>query len=79
MLDSGTKSNKDSAAIYLNVARTVAKVADECVQLFGGNGYVNEYPAGRIWRDAKFYSIGGGTKEIRQWVIGRELEKLYRQ
>jgi isovaleryl-CoA dehydrogenase len=45
--------------------------------MFGGNGYINEYPVGRLLRDAKLYDIGGGTKEIRQWLIGRELQKIY--
>lgn len=52
--------------------------ADECIQLHGGNGYINEYVCGRLLRDAKLYDIGGGTKEIRQWLMGRELEKLFR-
>lgn len=43
----------------------------------GGNGYINEYPTGRIWRDAKLYEIGAGTSEIRRMLIGRELNKLY--
>ena len=47
------------------------------MQIFGGNGYINEYPCGRIVRDAKLYEIGGGTNEIRQWLIGRELMKEY--
>ena len=79
MFDAGIKSNMDSSAIYLHNSRAAVSVADECIQLFGGNGYINEYPTGRFWRDAKLYDIGGGTKEIRQWLIGRELEKLYRQ
>ena len=78
MFDAGIKSNMDSSAIYLHNSRAAVAVADECIQLFGGNGYINEYPVGRFWRDAKLYDIGGGTKEIRQWLIGRELEKLYR-
>ena len=64
MFDAGIKSNMDSAAIYLNNSRAAVSVADECIQLFGGNGYINEYPTGRFWRDAKLYDIGGGTKEI---------------
>jgi isovaleryl-CoA dehydrogenase len=48
----------------------------ECIQLHGGNGYINEYPCGRLFRDAKLYDIGGGTNEIRQWLIGRELMKI---
>lgn len=42
----------------------------------GGNGYINDYPTSRLYRDAKLYDIGGGTKEIRQWLMGRELNKL---
>ncbi len=78
MFDNGFKSNTDSSAIYLHNSRAAVSVADECIQIFGGNGYINEYPCGRFWRDAKLYDIGGGTKEIRQWLIGRELEKLYK-
>ena len=65
MFDAGLKSNTDSAAIYLHNSRAAVSVSDECVQLFGGNGYINEYPCGRFLRDAKLYDIGGGTKEIR--------------
>jgi isovaleryl-CoA dehydrogenase len=45
----------------------------EGVQIFGGNGYINDYPLGRLWRDAKLYEIGAGTSEIRRMLIGREL------
>ncbi|MBP0639981.1 acyl-CoA dehydrogenase family protein, partial [Cupriavidus sp. AcVe19-6a] len=48
-------------------------MAGETVQILGGNGYINEYPAGRLWRDAKLYEIGAGTSEIRRMLIGREL------
>jgi len=48
-------------------------MAGEGVQIFGGNGYINEYPLGRLWRDAKLYEIGAGTSEIRRMLIGREL------
>lgn len=65
MFDAGQKSNTDSSAIYLHNSRAAVSVADECIQIFGGNGYINEYPCGRFWRDAKLYDIGGGTKEIR--------------
>jgi isovaleryl-CoA dehydrogenase len=77
MFDNGIKSNKDSAAVFLHNARHGTQVALECMQIFGGNGYINEYPCGRIVRDAKLYEIGGGTNEIRQWLIGRELMKDY--
>ena len=77
MFDAGIKSNVDSAAIYLHCSRHGVKLAEECIQIHGGNGYINEYPCGRLWRDAKLYDIGGGTNEIRQWLIGRELFKTY--
>lgn len=73
MFDAGIKSNIDSAAIFLQTSRNGVRVAEECIQIFGGNGYINEYPCGRLLRDAKLYDIGGGTKEIRQWLIGRGL------
>ncbi len=78
MFDSGVKSNLDSASVYLQASRAAVAAADECVQLHGGNGYINEYVAGRLLRDAKLYDIGGGTKEIRQWLMGRELAKLFK-
>ena len=65
MFDQGVKSNVDSASVYLHTSRAAVKTADECIQLFGGNGYINEYVCGRLLRDAKLYDIGGGTKEIR--------------
>ena len=73
--DSGKKSNKDSAALFLHSSKVGVEVALDCMQIFGGNGYINEYACGRILRDAKLYEIGGGTNEIRQWLIGRELMK----
>ncbi len=48
-------------------------MAGEGIQIFGGNGYINEYPLGRLWRDAKLYEIGAGTSEVRRMLIGREL------
>ena len=65
MFDAGLKSNVDSAAIYLHTSRLGVRTAEECIQIFGGNGYINEYPCGRLLRDAKLYDIGGGTVEIR--------------
>lgn len=79
LFDTGAKSNKDSAAVFLHSSRNAVDVALECIQIFGGNGYINEYPCGRLLRDAKLYDIGGGTKEIRQWLIGRELLKEQNQ
>jgi isovaleryl-CoA dehydrogenase len=75
--DKCIKSNKDSAAVFLHNIRLVVKVANECIQVFGGNGYIKEYPCGRLWRDAKVYDIAGGTNEIRQCLIDRELMKIY--
>ena len=77
LFDNGGKSNVESAAVFLHASRSAVKCAEECVQIFGGNGYINEYPCGRLLRDAKLYDIGGGTKEIRQWLIGRELFKVH--
>jgi len=65
MFDNGGKSNMDSASVFLQASRSAVSAADEAIQMFGGNGYINEYPVGRLWRDAKLYDIGGGTKEIR--------------
>ena len=78
MFDAQVKSNLDSASVFLQASRSAVHAADECIQLHGGNGYINEYVAGRLLRDAKLYDIGGGTKEIRQWLMGRELEKMFR-
>ena len=78
MFDAGVKSNLDSASVFLQASRSAVAAADECIQLHGGNGYIHDYVCGRLWRDAKLYDIGGGTKEIRQWLMGRELEKLMR-
>lgn len=71
--DRGGKSRVDPAACLLNAARNGVAVASEALQCLGGNGYINEYPTGRILRDAKLYEIGAGTNEIRQMLIGREL------
>lgn len=65
MFDSGIKSNKDSAAVFLHNARHGTAVALEAMQILGGNGYINEFAVGRLLRDAKLYEIGGGTNEIR--------------
>ena len=64
---------KDCASLVLLCAEQATKVASDGIQLFGGNGYINEYPLGRLWRDAKLYEIGAGTSEIRRMLIGREL------
>ena len=64
---------KDCASVILWTAEKATWMAGEGVQIFGGNGYINDYPLGRLWRDAKLYEIGAGTSEIRRMLIGREL------
>jgi len=64
---------KDCAALILWCAERATWMAGEGISIFGGNGYINEYPLGRLWRDAKLYEIGAGTSEIRRMLIGREL------
>jgi isovaleryl-CoA dehydrogenase len=63
---------KDCAGVILYCAEKATWMAGEAIQILGGNGYINEYPAGRLWRDAKLYEIGAGTSEIRRMLIGRE-------
>ncbi len=67
------KVRKDCASVILWCAEKATWMAGEGIQVFGGNGYINEYPLGRLWRDAKLYEIGAGTSEIRRMLIGREL------
>jgi isovaleryl-CoA dehydrogenase len=64
---------KDCASVILYCAEKATWMAGEGIQVFGGNGYINDYPLGRLWRDAKLYEIGAGTSEIRRMLIGREL------
>ncbi len=64
---------KDAAGAILHAAEKATWMAGEAIQALGGNGYINDYPAGRLWRDAKLYEIGAGTSEIRRMLIGREL------
>ena len=71
--DRGEASRKDAAAVILFTAEMATKAALDTIQLLGGNGYTNDYPAGRLLRDAKLYEIGAGTSEIRRMLIGREL------
>ncbi|HMX68706.1 MAG TPA: isovaleryl-CoA dehydrogenase [Accumulibacter sp.] len=71
--DRGETTRKDAAGAILYAAEKATWMAGEAIQTLGGNGYVNEYPAGRLWRDAKLYEIGAGTSEIRRMLIGREL------
>lgn len=71
--DHGRVSRKDAASVILYTAEHATKMALEAIQVLGGNGYINEYPTGRLLRDAKLYEIGAGTSEIRRMLIGREL------
>jgi isovaleryl-CoA dehydrogenase len=64
---------KDAASAILYSAEKATWMAGEAIQALGGNGYINDYPTGRLWRDAKLYEIGAGTSEIRRMLIGREL------
>jgi isovaleryl-CoA dehydrogenase len=75
MLDQGRgrAARKDAAACLLYASENAVQVALQAIQSLGGNGYINEYPAGRLLRDAKLYDIGAGTNEIRRMLIGREL------
>ncbi|RWN98406.1 isovaleryl-CoA dehydrogenase [Mesorhizobium sp.] len=71
--DRGETSRKDAAACVLFAAEKATQMALDAIQLLGGNGYINDYPTGRLLRDAKLYEIGAGTSEIRRWLIGREI------
>jgi isovaleryl-CoA dehydrogenase len=71
--DGGRTTRKDAAGAILYAAEKATWMAGEAIQCLGGNGYINEFPTGRLWRDAKLYEIGAGTSEIRRMLIGREL------
>ncbi len=71
--DRGQTTRQDAAGAILYAAEGATWMALEAIQILGGNGYINEYPTGRLLRDAKLYEIGAGTSEIRRWLIGREL------
>ncbi|MER8486171.1 isovaleryl-CoA dehydrogenase [Mesorhizobium sp. M1322] len=71
--DRSQTSRKDAAACVLFAAEKATQMALHAIQLLGGNGYINDYPTGRLLRDAKLYEIGAGTSEIRRWLIGREI------
>lgn len=71
--DRGEVNRKDAASVIMYTAEQAVQMSLEAIQCLGGNGYINEYPAGRLLRDAKLYAIGAGTQEIRQILIGREL------
>jgi isovaleryl-CoA dehydrogenase len=71
--DRGQTTREDAAGVILYTAERATRMALDAIQLLGGNGYINEYPTGRLLRDAKLYEIGAGTSEIRRMLIGREL------
>ena len=71
--DRGQTTRKDAAGCILYAAEKATQMALDAIQLLGGNGYINDYPTGRLLRDAKLYEIGAGTSEIRRWLIGREM------
>jgi isovaleryl-CoA dehydrogenase len=73
--DSSKVNRKDAAGVILYTAEKATQMALQAIQILGGNGYINEYPTGRLLRDAKLYEIGAGTSEIRRMLIGRELFK----
>jgi isovaleryl-CoA dehydrogenase len=74
--DNGRRTRQDAAAAILFAAERATQVALDAIQALGGNGYINDYPAGRLLRDAKLYEIGAGTQEIRRMLIGREIFRL---
>jgi isovaleryl-CoA dehydrogenase len=71
--DRGQTTRKDAAGAILFAAEKATKLALDAIQILGGNGYINDYPTGRLLRDAKLYEIGAGTSEIRRMLIGREI------
>ncbi|MGM0570066.1 isovaleryl-CoA dehydrogenase [Marinobacter sp.] len=73
--DRGETTRKDAAGAILYTSERATKMALEAIQILGGNGYINDYPTGRLLRDAKLYEIGAGTQEVRRMLIGRELFK----
>jgi len=75
--DKGIVSNKDCAGVFLYLGESATRVAMDAIQILGGNGYINDYPVGRIMRDCKLYEIGAGTTEVRRLVIGRALNSEY--
>jgi isovaleryl-CoA dehydrogenase len=68
-------NRKDAASVILYTAENATQMALQAIQCLGGNGYINEFPTGRLLRDAKLYEIGAGTSEIRRMLVGRELFK----
>ncbi|HRD75817.1 MAG TPA: acyl-CoA dehydrogenase family protein, partial [Hyphomicrobiaceae bacterium] len=71
--DRGETTRRDAAGAILYASEKATHMTLDAIQILGGNGYINDYPTGRLLRDAKLYEIGAGTSEIRRWLIGREL------
>ena len=71
--DTGRTTREDAAGAILYAAEKATQLALDAIQCLGGNGYINDYPTGRLLRDAKLYEIGAGTSEIRRMLIGREI------
>ena len=77
MCDGGQVRSKDCAAVCLLAGEAATQASLEAIQILGGNGYINDYPTGRLLRDAKLFEIGGGTSEVRRLVIGRAINSEY--
>lgn len=75
--DAGHVNTKDCAGVILYAAENATQVALDAIQILGGNGYINDYPTGRLLRDAKLYEIGAGTSEIRRWLIGEKINSEF--
>jgi len=75
--DTGKANSKDCAGVILYCAEKATQIALDAIQILGGNGYINDYPTGKLLRDAKLYEIGAGTSEIRRQLIGKALNKEY--
>ncbi|GBM94169.1 Isovaleryl-CoA dehydrogenase, mitochondrial, partial [Araneus ventricosus] len=76
--DQGHVNSKDCAGVILYCAEKATQMALDAIQCLGGNGYINDYPTGRLLRDAKLYEIGAGTSEVRRMLIGRALNSEYK-
>ena len=76
--DEGHFSSRDCAAVILLSAENATQSALDAIQCLGGNGYINDYPTGRLLRDAKLYEIGAGTSEVRRLIIGRAFNRAFK-
>ena len=77
-VDQGHISPRDCAAVIYYTSENCVLVALDAIQCLGGNGYINDYPTGRLLRDAKLYEIGAGTQEVRKLILGRSFNSLYK-